>query len=54
MYDLLFNSPLSIGNGSLELGCFAIKATKIPVKLDFPAVLGILVLIGAYFFNSFT
>lgn len=54
IYNLLFNSPLSIGDGSLPLGCYRLKAAKIPVLISFPATVGILLLIGAYFFNLFT
>jgi hypothetical protein len=54
MYDLLFNSPLNVGDGSLNIGCYSLQAAKIPVSVDFPATLGILLLIGAYFFNIFT
>ena len=54
MYDLIFNSPLSVGNGKLQVSDYALHAEKGTVNIDFPAVLGILILIGAYFFNFFT
>ena len=53
-YILLFNNPLSVGNGQLDLNCYSIKASKTEVRLDFPYILGIFLVIGVYFFNMFT
>jgi len=54
MYDVLFNSPFSVGDGQLSLDSFSLKAAKIPVSIDFPGTIGVLLLIGGYFFNIFT
>ena len=50
----MFNNPLSIGNGQLALKDYNVKAIKIPVTISFQPFLGIIIIVGVYFFNVFT
>jgi hypothetical protein len=54
LFDLLFNNPLAVGDGSLELGSYSLQASQMAVRLDFPVALGVLLLLAAYLFNLFT
>lgn len=54
VYNLIFNNPLSVGGGKLEIKNYRLAAEKPSIEVNFPAVLGILILVGAYFFNIFT
>ena len=54
MFYLLFNVPLSVGNGQLNLASYSLLAKKNTIVINFPTVFGIIVLLGAYFFNIFT
>ena len=53
-FSLMFNNPLSVGDGTLALADFKIKAEKIPATINFQSLLGIMIITGVYFFNLFT
>jgi len=53
-YSLMFNNPLSVGNGDLAIQDFKIEAKKIPVTIEFYSFMGVLIIFGVYFFSLFT
>jgi hypothetical protein len=54
VYQLLFSQPLEVGNGTLEPSSFTLIATKMPVSVEFPRSLGIMLVAVAYLFNMTT
>lgn len=50
----MFNTPLSVGDGSLAIRDFTLEAENIPITMSFNPYLGFIILIGGYFFNIFT
>ena len=54
MFNLIFNSPLAIANGNLDISSYTLTAKKNSILINYLAPLGIVLVIAGYIFSIST